>query len=77
MNKQRRGQIDRIIEALTALLPDLEEISEAEADVFEAMPEGLQASERGQIAEAAAENLAEAVDGLQDIIELLEEAKGE
>jgi uncharacterized coiled-coil DUF342 family protein len=74
MNKQRRDRIDTIKESLAGLKSELETIQEEEQEAYYAMPEGLQSSERGEKAQAAADALSEAVSQLDGAIEQLEEA---
>ena len=87
MNKQRRKGIDQIINMLENI--DLEEIKDSIQDIideeqqtFDDMPENLQQSERAEAMEDAINSLEEAqtdLDGdiMQDIIDLLNQAKGE
>ena len=87
MNKQRRKGIDQIINMLENI--DLEEIKDSiqniidkEQQTFDEMPENLQQSERAEAMEDAINSLEEAqsdLDGdiMQDIIDLLNQAKGE
>jgi hypothetical protein len=68
MDKRRRNDI----EAVQALLCDLRERIETarddEQNAFENMPEGLQASDRGQAMETA-------IEALESAIALMEEAE--
>ena len=87
MNKQRRKGIDQIINMLENI--DLEEIKDSiqdiideEQETFDDMPENLQQSERAEAMEDAINSLEEAqsdLDGdiMQDIIDLLNQAKGD
>tara|TARA_R110000851_G_scaffold270121_1_gene422776 strand:- start:37 stop:303 length:267 start_codon:yes stop_codon:yes gene_type:complete len=87
MNKQRRKGIDQIINMLENI--DLEEIKDSiqniidkEQQTFDDMPENLQQSERAEAMEDAINSLEEAqtdLDGdiMQDIIDLLNQAKGD
>ena len=87
MNKQRRKGIDQIINMLENI--DLEEIKDSIQDIideeqqtFDDMPENLQQSERAEAMEDAINSLEEAqsdLDGdiMQDIIDLLNQAKGD
>lgn len=68
MNKARREQINEIKVRLQNCLEELETLRDEEQEYFDNMPEGLQNSERGQAAELAAGNLAEACDNLETII---------
>ena len=87
MNKDRRRRIDSLITALEKLnLEDLagdaRALYEEEQETFDNMPEGLQASDRGQMSEQAvncldeaATNLEEALEALQAAIDQLSEAQ--
>jgi len=102
MNKERRKSIDVTMEQLKGALEafnsveveqpkfDTETIRDEEQEYFDAMPEGLQAGEKGQTAEEAISQLTEAYDALDEAegyladlkaavetaLEKLEEAKG-
>lgn len=62
MNAERRAKI-------STLRDQLEELQQEEQSAFDNLPEGLQQSERGQASEAAADNLAEAVESIRLAIE--------
>ena len=79
MNNQRRKAINDLLERLQGLsvedmVSEAESIRDEEQEYFDNMPEGLQQSERGQNAEAAASALDEAVDSINEINEQLQEA---
>lgn len=64
MNRERRKAIAELVVQLRDLLDQLEPLKDAaenlrdeEQEAFDALPEGLQQSERGQVSESAAENL--------------------
>lgn len=74
MNKQRRNQIQKIIDKLGELEPlaeeiksMIEEVKGEEEDYKDNMPENLQQSERYETAEAAVENLESAYDAMEQI----------
>jgi glutathione S-transferase len=71
MNKERRKELARILEALGPLETDLESLAEQERDAYDNMPEGLKNSENGQKAEAAAEALETAHSELSSLMEEL------
>ena len=60
--------------SLDQLKSELETIQEEEQEAYDAMPEGLQGSERGEKAQASSDALSEAVSQLDGVIEQLEEA---
>lgn len=83
MNKQRMKKIeaellklDEIVSSLESFNGDTElsDIRDEETEAFEAMPEGLQHSERGQASEEAMNNLNEAVGNIEAALASLKEA---
>lgn len=76
MNDARRKVIDEAAELLGRAKTLLEIARDEERGAYENLPEGIQASERGQAIEAAADKLDEAVDALEGLEAELEEAKG-
>lgn len=73
MNDDRRKRMRSARERLEALLAEVDAMAEEERDYFDRMPEGIQASERGQRAdvvsyglEEAAEHIAEAITAISD-----------
>lgn len=88
MNKERRKQIDVVIEAINdfqnsfeELQQAIEEIRDEEQEYLDNIPENLQSSERYELAEDAVNNLESAVDwfdnvDVEELTSLLEEAKG-
>lgn len=74
MNANRRKRIDAILEKLSYLRGDVEELQSEEQESFENMPESLQQGERGEKAQQAADALQCAVDGFDEITTNLEEA---
>lgn len=74
MNKDRRNQIAKIKEALEELRGKIEDLQSEEQEAFDAMPESLQQSDRGQASEAAAEALQSAYDSADEAINYLETA---
>ena len=78
MNKQRRekirqlkAQIDLIKTDLKKTSSELSSILNEEQDAFDNMPEGLQSSYRGMCSEDAIDNMEEASEKLDEVIELL------
>lgn len=86
MNNARRKAINEQLTALNAILASFNDIKEAietlrdeEQESYDAMPESLQSSDRGQTSEAAKDALDEAfniMDGcdLDEVVSKLEEA---
>jgi len=85
MNKERRKEIRRAISILEefdleAVIAIVEQASDEEQEYYDNMPENMQQGEKGENAEAAASQLEEAKDALEqistlDIISMLEEAE--
>ena len=78
MNKQRREKISKLKirfqstqAELKQLSSELSSILNEEQDAFDNMPEGLQSSYRGMCSEDAIDNIEEASDKLDEVIELL------
>lgn len=65
MNAERRKRRDAMVELLSAIISDIEELKDDEECALENMPESLQESERG-------EKMRENVDSLEEIVSELE-----
>lgn len=76
MNKERRKQIEQIIEGLDVNITCVDELAAEEQDYFENMPESFQSGEKGDAAQAAADALSSAKDSIQEAIDYLQEALG-
>lgn len=74
MNAQRRKALATIVATLEAVATDLESLRDDEQDYYDSMPEGLQGSERGEMAEASYEAMNEALDTITQAVEYLGEA---
>lgn len=74
MNKARRKQLADIIESLAPFTAQIEDIGAEEQEAFDAMPEGLQQSARGEASEAAVCAIESAVGALQEAVDFLSEA---
>lgn len=74
MNKERRKEIQVVINRIEELKSDLETIVEDEQAYLDSIPENLMNSERYERAEDAVGNLESAMDSLNDAEEALEEA---
>lgn len=71
MNNQRRKEI---VSAIRKIELNVSEILDDEEEAFENMPESLQGSERGDVSQAAQDNLRCAIDALEEAIICLEDA---
>lgn len=76
MNEARRKILQKVSEGISLILPLLESAYEDEKDAFENMPEGLQASERGEQAQTAIDVLSDAVNSLNETRDKVDEALG-
>lgn len=74
MNKNDRNQLAEIESKLEDIKTLLEDLQCAEQDKFNNLTEGLQASERGQNYENAANALQESVDSIESAINSIQEA---
>ena len=74
MNAQRRKMIETLIAGLEPLKQVVEDLAIMEEEAFENMPEGLQASERGEAAERASEALTDANGSFEDVLSALNTA---
>jgi len=75
MNKQRRKDIDTIIQTLEEIREQIQFVLEEEQEYLDNIPENLQNSERYETAQTAVSELEEADGSIDDIIEHLENAK--
>ena len=75
MNKQRRKDIDTIIQDLEEIRERIQFVLEEEQEYLNNTPENLQNSERYETAQTAVSELEEADGSIDDIIEHLENAK--
>lgn len=80
MNKNRRDRLSKLADLLTDLAGKLEDaVSEAESlrdeeqDAFDAIPESLQQSDRGQTSESAIAAIEELVSSLETARDSLQE----
>lgn len=68
MNRERRKNIQGILDHLEELKGSLEEVQAEEEEYRDNIPENLQGSERYEKADEACDTLSGAVDSLDDII---------
>jgi hypothetical protein len=74
MNKNRRDAIQKIIVQLNNVAEVIYSILDEEQDCFDAFPENLQGSEKGEKAETAIGFLEDAKNNIDEAIENLESA---
>ena len=70
MNAQRRKMLGKVIDLMYEAQTLLEDVRDEEQEAFDNMPEGLQASSRGEAME-------DAISTMDDIISNLEDAESE
>lgn len=76
MNNQDRKELDRARSLLIQGTTILEELADAEADKYDALPDGLQMSERGEQLNDYAERLQTANDEVVNVVSELEDIGG-
>lgn len=75
MNKQRRTEIQDVMDKLTELRDQVECIQNDEQEAFDNLPEGIQASDKGSMMEEAVNSLQDALDGIDEAVSGLENAQ--
>lgn len=75
MNKQRRADIQAIVEELNDLRSRIEGIESDEQDYLDNMPEAFQQGEKGDAASSAIDALQNAASSLDDVVNYLDEAQ--
>lgn len=71
MNKDRRKQLESIVERIEEIKALVEALRDEEQGAFDNLPEGLQQSDRGQGMEAAVEQLEAAISALEETSEAI------
>ena len=74
MNDLRRKKINEIKEKMEGIHLELETLEDEEQDYYDNMPTGFQDGQKGEKAMEAIDELMEAKDKAQEIIEALEKA---
>ncbi len=74
MNKLTRKELESIIDELRSHQETLSALGDEEQDKADNMPDNLQMSERHDQYEETAEKLQDAASGLDDVIDLIQEA---
>lgn len=72
MNNERRARLRKIRDDLTELRDRVDAIETEERDAYEALPDSLQAGDRGQKMEGNAECLSEAVGYVDEAVTAIE-----
>ena len=74
MNRERRKMLQKAYDMLDTAKQIIEDTAEMEQNAFDNLPEGLQASDRGEQLEDNSYNLGEAADAVASAMELVEGA---
>lgn len=74
MNKQRRAQITKLIDAPENIASDLDMLVDEEREAMESLPENLQGTEQTDLMEEAADQLETAVGSVQEAVEAAQNA---
>jgi len=74
MNEARRKVIETLIIELNTIEGRIETIKDDESDSFENLPDGVKGREKGEQMEASMENLQEAMDLIENVIDRLNAA---
>lgn len=74
MNKQRRGELAKVIDLLQGVRDMLESAKDDEEMTFDNFPESLQESVRGEAMQEAIDNMESALDSIDEAISSVEEA---
>lgn len=74
MNKERRKQIESIVESIQGIKSDVDTTKDEEQEYLDNLPENMQQGEKGETAQAAVDALDAAINSLDDAISSLEEA---
>ena len=72
MNKQRRKEIQSVIDQLHSLQSTIEALRDDEQEYYDNMPENFQFGERGQAAEDAVSYMDDAISSIEEAISSLE-----
>jgi len=65
MNKERRKAIETALDALDAIMADIDTIASEEREYYDNMPENMQQGDKGQQASDAADALEQARDDVE------------
>jgi len=75
MNNARRTELDKIVQAISDLRSQLDSVRDHEQDAYDNMPESFQEGVRGQVSQAALDNIDNALSSLEEAEEALTEAQ--
>lgn len=72
MNNDKRKQLQKIIDKLTDIKAEVEELKDDEENKKDNLPESFQNGEKGELMDAAIDNMGNAVDNIETAISDLE-----
>lgn len=75
MNRERRARIQECAKTLETLKAEIDSIRDEEQEYLDNMPENLHTSERYDVAEGHVNLLEDVLSQLEDVEDLLEEAR--
>lgn len=76
MNKERRKQIEDLINKIEECMAECETIGSEERDYYDNMPENMQSGDKGQAASDAADAIDSARDDLENSRDNLQQSMG-
>ena len=77
MNKERRTKLQSIADKISDLRDEIRELCEEEQGAFDNLPDSIQGSSKGGAMEAAVQNMDDAADGLEHVIDELQDAQSQ
>ena len=77
MNRERRKELARIADELSALLEQIEAVKAAEEEAYENLPESIRDGDRGTAMQEAIDAIGDAGIMVEDAVTRLNEAAGE
>ena len=76
MNATRRKLLADILDRLSSIKAEIDELKDLEQETFDNLPEGIQGSERGEKIQANVEIMDDAVNSIDDLEEQIGELLG-
>ena len=76
MNASRRKRLKAVAEQLVGLQTELDILQDQEDEAFEALPDRLKETKRGEAMQTACTDIEEARDGIEAVIDAVERAMG-
>ena len=76
MNATRRKFLANILDRLSSIKAEIDELKDLEQEAFDNLPEGIQGSERGEKIQSNVEIMDDAVNSIDDLEEQIGELLG-